>query len=265
MKDILVYVIIFLITILITGGILIYYYYHNRPLRDDAELFVLQDFLEVATPDTTVVEEEGASDFLERDQLAIDEAILAGLPEHERHFLTLLQQVRALNLGASVEDRTVDTEQEMRLLHAQMDSTIIAMIAQNDSLKSVIIHQMVDMNVLRERNRGLMRDISNLDDMIISLYETISDLREEIVILMTTVDIEEEDTEEMVVIEHDFRLVARLYNNMDNARVSQLLQRMEPTQAIEILKVMNQRKVAQIMGLLPPNVASEYSLLLMAN
>lgn len=266
MKEFLVYFIIFLITIMIIGGILVYYYYQNVTTRVDSDTLMIQDALTVATLDDIEEEEEEIDNVRRRRQQDIDDEAFDNLAEHERHFLQLMRNLRILH-GGEVEEEDVEEEEDRLLaLMAHMDSTIVALIAQNDSLRSIIIHQIVDLNALRERNRNLMQDMSILDDIIISLHDMISDLREEIEVVSTPTEIEEETrATEVAEVVHDFRQVARLYNNMGNARVSQLLQRMPPEQSVEILRLMNQRKVAQIMDLLPPDVASVYSVLLMTN
>ena len=267
MRNLLIYVIIFLITLILAGGFWVYYYYYYVPslVQDEMQDFEFHEGFDIA--DSTAVEEEELSEIRRRDQQMLDELVRANMPEHERHFLELMEQVRALNMRIVTEDRSVAETDHMTNILAEMDSTIIVMIAQNDSLKSVIIHQLVEINVLRDRNSGLIEDIARLEETILSLQETIYLLREEIEILLTPPIIEEEEEEEEIEEEIvlDFRQLARLYNDMDNARVTQLLQRLEPAQAVAVLRLMNRRKVAQIMGLLPPNVAAEYSHLLLVS
>ena len=266
MRNLLIYVIIFLITLLFAGGFWVYYYYYYAPSLEQNEAQSFEHYEGFDIADSTVVETEELSEIKRRDQQMLDELVRANMPEHERHFLELMEQVRALNMRMVTEDRSTTETDHMANVLAEMDSTIIVMIAQNDSLKSVIIHQLVEINVLRDRNSGLIEDITRLEETILSLQETIYQLKEEIEILLTPPMIEEEEEEEIVEeIILDFRQLARLYNDMDNARVTQLLQRLEPEQAVAVLRLMNRRKVAQIMGLLPPNVAAEYSQLLLVS
>jgi len=264
MRNLLIYVIIFLATLLFAGGFWVYYYYYYAPSLVQEEMPFFESYEGFDVADSTGVEEEELSEIKRRDQQALDELVRANMPEHERHFLELMEQVRALNMRIATEDRNVAETDRMTNVLAEMDSTIIVMIAQNDSLKSVIIHHLVEINVLRDRNSSLNEDIARLDETILSLQETIYELRDEIEILLTPPVIEEEEEiEEEIVL--DFRQLARLYNDMDNARVTLLLQRLEPEQAVAVLRLMNRRKVAQIMGLLPQNVAAEYSQLLLVS
>ena len=61
----------------------------------------------------------------------------------------------------------------------------------------------------------------------------------------------------------NYRNLAKLYNNMDAKKVADLMQQMKAEDSVQVLKLMNQRSMAEVMAALPPDVASRYSLLIM--
>jgi flagellar motility protein MotE (MotC chaperone) len=183
------------------------------------------------------------------------------LSDAERSFIKLQHILFTMRYGSLMEEEDEEEEEQITIvdIQAQMDSTIAVMNTQIDSLRSVI-------ELFENDNQNLITSIDvkeseivELNNSIESLFSMIQTLQDEIYQLQNP-EIEEEE-----VRPPNFRQLARLYNNMDARRVSQLLQRMPPEQSVGILRLMNQRKASQIMAVLPPRVADQYAQIMIDN
>jgi flagellar motility protein MotE (MotC chaperone) len=190
---------------------------------------------------------------------------LAGLHDHERQLLALRNRIHSLFVTSldDVADGIGDTEalETLRVhLMAQMDSTMAVMKIEMDSLVTLISAQVLENSNLRDMMRNMIEtntsEIRELNEVIVSLNNVIVGLRNQIQAMTEPLD----DSLDL-----DFRSLARMYNNMDTNRVAQLLQNMPPEVAVQILRSMNQRKAVQVMAVMPANVASRYSQLLLLN
>jgi len=278
-KEALIYVVIFLICLLIGGSLLVTSYIKNiqasiatDTLKDDIPEVLPAIPLE---PETEVEEqlEESQSSFLEttstdnRTRTFLNRAEPErenALQQHEQQYLDLVRQLRMLFGEADTEEETEDELEIGLTREEEMEITIASMNAQIDSLM-IVIHSFI------HENERLKKDLAQRDEEIKNLRQLnenltliISNLRQEIYILQNPIIVEEEEPIEEIleIIEPDYRLIARIFNNMDANRVAQILQTLPPETSANILKTMNQRRIAQVMAALPPRVATQYAELL---
>jgi len=133
--------------------------------------------------------------------------------------------------------------QEMERKMAEKDRIISA---KDDTLKQK--DRSID---IKENNITLReKQIDELRSQVRSLNNIISGLRKDIYNLKNTIT---------VVSEPDYLALAKLYNNMNAKKVASLLQNMPPEQSVNILKLMTSRKRAQVMTVLPVDVGTHYS------
>jgi len=280
-KEVLLYIIIFLIAALITLVVL-FIVYINKPEIE----YIYDDFYN--TNDSLYYDNEYGYELIEPIEPSrhsfIDrvEPPDETLNEQEVFLKLLTQRLQALYGIKQPEDDKVDDQEvketdyllrELEIVKAQMDSIKAVMQAEIDSLYATIIIQRrsyqsetdslkkvindsINENLTQKRTISL-REQSNLElrNQISSLNNIITGLKNDIHTLKNPIIIE--------TIQLDHKKLADVYNNMDAKKVANLLQTLPQEQAVNVLIRMNQRKRAQVMSTLPKNVASQYSTLIM--
>ncbi|MCL2064532.1 MAG: hypothetical protein FWG98_09195 [Candidatus Cloacimonetes bacterium] len=281
-KEAMIYLVIFLLSLLITGSLLMYSYMKNSRSSDVVDTLLVeipenipyeQDISESQQEETrrTFVdqEEDDRRTFLNRQ----GETSQQGLRPHEQEYVSLVEQLRALFGGGMIEEEEEEEEEEEIIeeieeeieLHPTREEILEVTIS---SMALHLESQRMLMSRYRRENERLREALLSRDDEIIALNylmetlrETISGLQNEIIVLSTPVEIEEEI--EIDITEPDYRQLARIFNNMDASRVAQILQTLPPETAINVLRAMNQRRIPLVMAALPPRVATQYSQLLL--
>jgi len=185
------------------------------------------------------------------------------LTEDERSLLRLQQYLYTLQHGEpEPPEAIVEVVVEPPVLDYKplLDSTIVVMNAQIDSLLQIIDQKNQDKDSLQSTIVSKEGFINEQGDTITNLFAQIDSLRAEIVILNTPPPPPPPPVE---VKEPDYKQMARIYNNMDAKKVAQLMQQLSADSSVRILKNMNARKKSQVMAALPPGVAARYTRLLM--
>ncbi|MDD4157658.1 MAG: hypothetical protein PHY08_13925 [Candidatus Cloacimonetes bacterium] len=248
-KDGLVYIIIFLISMFL-NVFLLGYVYMNRS-QDESLIENIDGDSLIA--DTTIIEQPVDSLSLMLDSMKPTflnrREIQTELKEHEENYLILAKKIRDLY---SVKD---DNSLDGKDFQAIMDSTLNVMSTKVDSLKNAASLMLRDNNTLLQAIEVKNQQLQEQSKIIEDLNAKIIKLEEEIDVMLNPPD----DSEEQL----DFKKIARIYNNMDAKKIAQLMQNMPSDKSVNILKNMNQRKVAQVLAALPPNIATQYSQLLM--
>jgi flagellar motility protein MotE (MotC chaperone) len=203
--------------------------------------------------DTTIIEQPVDSLSLMLDSMKPTflnrREIQTELKEHEENYLILAKKIR--DLYSEKDDNSLDEKD----FQAIMDSTLNVMSTKVDSLKNAASLMLRDNNTLLQAIEVKNQQLQEQSKIIEDLNAKIIKLEEEIDVMLNPPD----DSEEQL----DFKKIARIYNNMDAKKIAQLMQNMPSDKSVNILKNMNQRKVAQVLAALPPNIATQYSQLLM--
>ncbi|MCK9329601.1 MAG: hypothetical protein M0Q94_06970 [Candidatus Cloacimonetes bacterium] len=248
-KDGLVYIIIFLISMFL-NVFLLGYVYMNRS-QDESLIENIDGDSLIA--DTTIIEQPVDSLSLMLDSMKPTflnrREIQTELKEHEENYLILAKKIR--DLYSEKDDNSLDEKD----FQAIMDSTLNVMSTKVDSLKNAASLMLRDNNTLLQAIEVKNQQLQEQSKIIEDLNAKIIKLEEEIDVMLNPPD----DSEEQL----DFKKIARIYNNMDAKKIAQLMQNMPSDKSVNILKNMNQRKVAQVLAALPPNIATQYSQLLM--
>jgi flagellar motility protein MotE (MotC chaperone) len=264
-NDMLVYVFIGLVCLLI-NAVLLWFMVMSRP-----EIEPTIDVVSISPDSLAIIEEilteiivepeeqrpprrqfVDAPDFFEVDESTLSESELA--------FVKLQQMLYTMRYG---EPELMPEEEpeviEIVEVEAEIDSTMIKMAMHVEELEA-------QLELFQNDNEHLSHGIGTRDGQIEELRNSIAQLnlmietlQNEIAILRTPPP----PPPVLVVREPDFRQLARVYNNMDAKRVATLMQSMSDEHSVSVLKIMNQRKVAQIMAALPPAKATAYSRLLL--
>jgi len=278
-KDYLMYLIIFLVCVLITGSVL-FLTYTNRPVESDimdtllvelSEDFDIDNFDYFEYEPEPVQQETPRRSFLDRPEAERRTFLnrtgpTQQLSDNEEHFMSLVEQIRALfgtpEVEEEEEEEEIEEEEEEEIdlgptIEEILEMKITTMTAQIDSLVTTVNYFVRNNYRLQQNLVHKNEEIKDLNQRIVSLRETILWLENEIEFLNTPIEIEVEDIIEEI--EPDYRQLARIYNNMDPSRVAQILQTFPPETAVNILMAMNQRNRGRVMSALPPRVVSQYS------
>jgi len=262
-KDLIIYGSMALFFLLVDFA-LIYVVIQRQEVRKEkeAEQVAVADSLAIAEAyaDSLAAAEEAAQQAEgKRPMFDVDNP---DLTDEERSFLLFQQALYNLQYGepeppeAIVE---VVVEPPMLDYKTLLDSTVVVMNAQIDSLQQIIDQKNQDKDNLETTIVSRDGQIGELGNSITNLNAKIDSLRAEIIVLQTPPPPPPAKEEK----EPDYRQMAKIYNNMDAKKVAQLMQQMSPERSVRILKLMNARKKSQIMAALPAGVATRYSRLLM--
>jgi len=270
-KDIIIYSGIALICLLISAALFFFLYQRQEARRDYVnQQIAVADSLAAAQAEAdsllAMAETEAsakAADEQSRPMFDIDNP---DLTEEERAILRMQQYFYNLKYGEpEPPEAIVEVVVESPVLdyRALLDSTIVIMNAQIDSLQHIISTNNENNDLLKSSIVYKDGQIVDLGDAIAKLDARIRELRAEIERLNQPPPPPPPPPPAEPTKEPDYRQVAKIYNNMDAKKVASLMQEMSAERSVRILKAMNQRKKSQVMAALPPGVATRYARLLM--
>jgi len=268
-KDIIIYSGIALICLLITIA-LFYFVYQKQEARREYvnQQIAIADSLAAAQAeaDSLLLLAEATAKTTEDATKPMFDLDDPDLTDEERMILKMQQLMYNLIYGEpEPPEAIVDVVVESPVLdyRALLDSTIVVMNAQIDSLQNIISVNNDNNDLLKSSIVYKDGQIVDLGDAIAKLDARIRELRAEIERLNQPPPPPPPAAPAEPPKEPDYRQIARIYNNMDAKKVASLMQEMSPDRSVRILKAMNQRKKSQVMAALPPGVATRYARLLM--
>jgi len=270
-KDIIIYSGIALICLLISAALFYYVYQRQEARREYVnQQIAIADSLATAQAEADslllLAEAEATAKTTEDASKPLFDLDDPNLTDEERMILKMQQLMYNLKYGEpEPPEAIVDVVVENPVLdyRALLDSTIVIMNAQIDSLQNIISVNNDNNDLLKSSIVYKDGQIVDLGDAIAKLDARIKELRAEIERLNQPPPPPPPPPPAEPVKEPDYRQIARIYNNMDAKKVASLMQEMSADKSVRILKAMNQRKKSQVMAALPPGVATRYARLLM--
>ncbi len=232
-KEILVYIIIFILSFAVTAGFL--FYMAKKQKEDKALVAASQKQIKTKV----VLEKKENADSLK--------AVKDSLNQVESEFQSFVTQLK--NLYSTT--KKPKTEKELENIQRNVDSLLVILKTKVDSLSEKDRKN-------QKKIAELQKELSINDNIIRKQIAEIKSInnenkkkREEDHQAELNKQKEKDDT--------SLRELAKIYNKMDAKKVAEILKNMPVERATAILKRLNQKKIAQILAVLPPAIATSYS------
>lgn len=244
-KELIVYILIFVISFALTSGMLFFLTKSQKKTsQSKADSLKTVAKKEVVQPKAV----ETKKDTTAQKATTTAKKNTDNLSQQEKDFLRLIDQIKKLHGMKDEEPKEKDQQKEY---WEKVDSTITV-------LKKQIENQQKEQKTLSDKVKTYEKTVKDKDALIKNQQAKISELEKKNTDLhkekeqITNAKKEEESSENL-------KSLAKIYNNMDPKKAAEFIQRMPIEKGIGILKNLNQKKAAKIMSAMRADNAARYS------